>query len=67
MQYAPIIINSPCAILITPTTPKVIAKPIAASSRTDPNDRPKKIVLNILFIWIFFKDLDRAFFASIFI
>ena len=54
MQYAPIIINSPCAILITPTTPKVIAKPIAASNKTDPKDNPKKIVFIILLNFIFF-------------
>ena len=39
--YAPIIINSPWAILITPTTPKVIAKPMAASKSTEPRDKPK--------------------------
>jgi len=31
---------SPWAMLITPITPKVMAKPMAASSRTEPSDRP---------------------------
>ena len=31
---------SPWAMLITPITPKVIASPVAASSSTEPSDRP---------------------------
>ena len=31
---------SPCAMLMTPITPKVMARPIAASSSTEPSDRP---------------------------
>ena len=31
---------SPWAMLMTPITPKVIASPIAASSSTEPSDRP---------------------------
>ena len=31
---------SPWAILMTPMTPKVMASPMAASSRTEPSDRP---------------------------
>ncbi len=31
---------SPCAMLITPITPKVTASPIAASSRTEPSEIP---------------------------
>ncbi len=31
---------SPCAILMTPITPKVIARPMAASSRTEPREIP---------------------------
>ena len=34
--YAPSIISSPCAMLITPMTPNVIARPMAASTSTDP-------------------------------
>ena len=36
------LVSSPCAILITPITPNVIAKPIAASNKTEPKDKPKK-------------------------
>ena len=32
--------NSPCAILITPMTPKVTARPSAARSNTDPSESP---------------------------
>ncbi len=38
--YAPIITISPCAILITPMTPNVMASPMAASSSTEPSDSP---------------------------
>ena len=31
---------SPWAMLMTPITPKVMARPIAASSRTEPSDSP---------------------------
>ena len=31
---------SPCAMLMTPMTPKVMARPMAASSSTEPSDRP---------------------------
>ena len=31
---------SPCAMLMTPITPKVMARPMAASSSTEPSDRP---------------------------
>ena len=31
---------SPCAMLMTPMTPNVMASPIAASSSTEPSDRP---------------------------
>ena len=31
---------SPCAMLMTPITPKVMARPIAASNSTEPSDRP---------------------------
>ena len=37
-------ISSPWAMLITPITPKVIARPMAASSNTEPRLRPKKMV-----------------------
>src|ERR1700710_2378902 len=33
---------SPCAMLMTPITPKVMASPIAASRRTEPSERPYK-------------------------
>ena len=35
-------ISSPCAMLITPITPKVMARPTAASSSTDPSDSPNQ-------------------------
>ena len=35
-------ISSPCAMLITPITPKVMASPTAASSSTDPSDSPNQ-------------------------
>ena len=31
---------SPCAILMTPITPKVMASPIAASRSTEPSEMP---------------------------
>ena len=31
---------SPCAMLMTPITPKVMASPMAASSRTEPSESP---------------------------
>ena len=31
---------SPCAMLMTPMTPKVMARPMAASSRTEPSEMP---------------------------
>ncbi len=31
---------SPCAMLMTPITPKVMARPMAASSSTEPSDSP---------------------------
>ena len=31
---------SPCAMLMTPITPNVIARPIAASSSTEPSETP---------------------------
>src|SRR3954452_11578833 len=34
--------NSPCAMLITPIWPNVSARPSAASSRIEPPDRPLK-------------------------
>src|ERR671915_1087174 len=34
--------NSPCAMLITPIWPNVRARPSAASSRIEPPDRPLK-------------------------
>ena len=34
--------SSPCAMLITPITPKVMARPTAASSSTDPSDSPNQ-------------------------
>ena len=33
-------ISSPCAMLMTPITPKVIARPTAARSSTEPSERP---------------------------
>ena len=33
-------INSPCAMLMTPITPKVMARPMAASSSTEPSEMP---------------------------
>ena len=39
-MYAPIIRNSPCAMLMMPISPYVIARPSAASSRTDPRLKP---------------------------
>ena len=36
--------SSPCAMLITPMTPNVIARPIAASTSTEPRLRPKNSV-----------------------
>ena len=35
-------ISSPCAMLMTPITPKVMARPTAASSSTEPSDRPNQ-------------------------
>ena len=35
-------ISSPCAMLITPITPKVMARPTAASSNTDPSESPNQ-------------------------
>ncbi len=35
-------ISSPCAMLITPITPKVMASPTAASSSTEPSDSPNQ-------------------------
>src|SRR5688500_15768689 len=40
--YAPAMMNSPCAMLITPIWPNVRARPSAASSRIEPPDRPLK-------------------------
>ena len=37
---------SPCAMLMTPITPKVMASPMAASSSTDPSDRPYQAFCN---------------------
>ena len=34
---------SPCAMLMTPITPKVMASPIAASSSTEPSERPYQV------------------------
>ena len=34
---------SPCAILITPITPKVMASPIAASRSTEPSESPYQV------------------------
>ncbi len=31
---------SPCAMLMTPITPKVMARPMAASSSTEPSESP---------------------------
>ena len=31
---------SPCAMLMTPMTPKVMARPMAASSSTEPSESP---------------------------
>ncbi len=42
--YAPSIINSPCAMLMTPITPKVMARPIALNTSTDPRLSPKNNV-----------------------
>ena len=39
-------IISPCAMLITPITPNVIASPTAASSNTEPRLKPKNKVSN---------------------
>ena len=54
-------------MLITPITPKVIAKPIAASKRTEPKDKPKKVVLIILFNFIFLNESCNELLASILI
>ena len=54
-------------MLITPTTPKVIAKPIAASKRTEPKDKPKKVVLIILFNLMFLNESCNELLASILI
>ncbi len=42
--YAPSIISSPCAMLMTPITPNVMARPIATSTSTDPRLKPKKSI-----------------------
>jgi len=47
VAYAPIMRNSPWAMLITPMRPYVIARPSAASNNTLPSDKPAKIVPTI--------------------
>ena len=42
--YAPSIISSPWAMLMTPMTPKVTASPMATSTSTEPTLRPKNKV-----------------------
>ena len=39
---------SPCAMLMTPITPKVIARPIAASNSTEPSDNPYQAFCTLL-------------------
>ena len=41
-----------------------MAKPIAANNRTDPKDKPKKVVFMILLYLIFCKEADRDLLAS---
>ena len=48
--------------MITPITPNVTVRPIAARTRTDPNERPKNTVSKqLLIVWEFCNSLVRFF------
>ena len=53
-------INSPCAILITPMRPKVMASPMAVTKRTEPPERPRNMVPTVLTVVTWPEIFDNA-------